>query len=365
MKRCPAAINALAPMPESMTLTAPPEATRQHAVSVRASARLHLGFLDPAATLGRRFGSLGLVIDGFETEVEIGPAAVDRCSAANAESERELPRAAAHLATLRQISGHQQALHLRLLQVLPPHAGLGSGTQLALAVGRAFAAWHGLDVPTTTLAMWLGRGQRSGIGVNGFDRGGLLLDGGPGSAGRPAPLLARQPFPDDWRLVVVLDPRQRGLSGADERQALATLPALPQAAAADLCHQVLMRVLPGAAESCFAPFADGVTRLQQVLGQHFAPAQQGSAYASPAVGRLMDWLADWLTGTEHRAALGQSSWGPTAFAIVPSAAAADALMAGARASHRLDPALLLRVVRGRNHGAQMSTRRHAMAPARP
>lgn len=337
-----------------MTLTPPPETGLRHAVSVRAPGRLHLGFLDPAATLGRRFGSLGLVIDGFETEVQIGPAAADRISAADAECQRELERAAAHLVALRQRSGRQQPLHLRLHRVLPPHAGLGSGTQLALAVGRAFAAWHGLDVSTATLASWLGRGLRSGVGIAGFDQGGLLLDGGPGGAGRPAPLLARQPFPDDWRIIVVLDPRQQGLSGEDERRALAALPALPQAAAADLCHQVLMRVLPGAAESSFAPFADGVTRLQQVLGQHFAPAQQGSAYASPAVGRLMDWLMDWRVHSEHRAALGQSSWGPTAFAIVPGAEAAEVLLAGARAARRVDPALIVRVVRGRNHGALLS-----------
>jgi len=33
-------------------------------VSAHAPARLHLGFLDPGGSLGRRFGSLGLVIGG-------------------------------------------------------------------------------------------------------------------------------------------------------------------------------------------------------------------------------------------------------------------------------------------------------------
>lgn len=39
----------------------------ERACTVRAPGRLHLGFLDPSATLGRAFGNLGLVIDGFET----------------------------------------------------------------------------------------------------------------------------------------------------------------------------------------------------------------------------------------------------------------------------------------------------------
>ena len=36
------------------------------AVSVNAPGRLHLGFLDPSGTLGRRFGSLGLMIEAVK-----------------------------------------------------------------------------------------------------------------------------------------------------------------------------------------------------------------------------------------------------------------------------------------------------------
>jgi beta-ribofuranosylaminobenzene 5'-phosphate synthase len=39
------------------------------AVTVDAPARLHLGFLDPSASLGRAFGSIGLVIEGRGTRV--------------------------------------------------------------------------------------------------------------------------------------------------------------------------------------------------------------------------------------------------------------------------------------------------------
>jgi beta-RFAP synthase len=323
---------------------------RRLGVTVHAPARLHLGFLDPAATLGRRFGSLGLVIDGLETEVELAPAAADEVAACGAAAWAEVERATAHLAVLRRQTGCTQPLLLRLRQVLPAHAGLGSGTQLALAVGRAFATLHGLQVPTATLASWLGRGLRSGVGIAGFDQGGLLLDGGPGASGMPAPLLARLPLPEAWRVVLVLDPRVQGLSGQAERQALATLPPLPRAAVADLCHQVLMRVLPAAAEAEFEPFAAGITQLQQVLGAHFAPAQGGQAYTSPAVGRLVHWLA--AAAGEHGAAGGQSSWGPTGFAVLPSQARAEALLAAARAAQVCDPALVLHVARGRNHGAR-------------
>jgi beta-ribofuranosylaminobenzene 5'-phosphate synthase len=320
-------------------------------VSVCAPGRLHLGFLDPSGTLGRRFGSIGLVIDGFETRIEIAAAGRDALQAETPAAQAELGRAAEQLHRLRERTGRREPLAVRLRSVLPPHAGFGSGTQLALALGRGFARLHGLEVDTPTLAQWLGRGQRSGIGIAGFDAGGLLLDGGPGSDGRPALLLSRIEPPAAWRVIVVLDPRRRGLSGAGEREAIATLPPLPQAAAADICHQLLMCVLPGAAGDDFASFAAGLNRVQQRLGDHFAPAQDGSAWTSAAVGRLM---RHWGSSAGDDAAIGQSSWGPTGFAIVPSAAAAQRLIADARAAGVVDAALELQVVCIRNRGATVT-----------
>src|SRR5262249_32786824 len=160
----------------------------------------------------------------------------------------------------------------------------------------------------------------------GFDAGGLLLDGGPRADGSPAALVARLALPPAWRVILVLDPRLHGLSGAQEKTALATLPPLPRAVAADLCHEVLMHLLPGAAGAEFAPFAAGVTRVQRLLAQHFAPAQ-GGAYASAAVGRVVEWIA-----AHACAGVGQSSWGPTGFAIVSSLDEARRALASAQAA---------------------------------
>ncbi|WP_054021656.1 beta-ribofuranosylaminobenzene 5'-phosphate synthase family protein [Piscinibacter sakaiensis] len=321
-------------------------------VEVAAPGRLHLGFLDPSASLGRRFGSLGLVVDGPETLVELRPAARDLDLADTPAAQAELPRARAHLETLREaLRAHGAALpplRLRLKAVLPAHAGLGSGTQLALAVGRAACQLAGVAWPAAELARRTGRGLRSGIGIAGFEHGGLLLDGGPQADGGPALPLARLELPAAWRIVLALDPRCRGLSGAAERAAIATLPPLPREAAAEICHEVLMRVLPGAAGAEFTPFAAGLTRMQRILGRHFAPAQPHGAYTSAAVGRLLDWVA-----VQGPAAVGQSSWGPTGFALLPSAEAAQAVVRGAADAGVLDPALDLRIVAARAHGAAL------------
>ncbi len=339
-----------APDPAAMPLL---HSASTHAVRVRAPGRLHLGFLDPAGTLGRRFGSLGLVIGGFETEIELLAAAdgQDHVEADGAAAQAEARRVMAHLGALRERSGLPDPLHVRLHRVLPAHAGFGSGTQLALAVGRAFATWHGIEASTPQLAQWLGRGLRSGVGIAGFDQGGLLLDGGPGPGGAPAPLLARLELPAAWRVIVVLDPRAQGLFGAEEKQALAALAPLPAAAAAELCHRVLMQVLPGAADGDFPAFARGLTQMQRLLGAHFAPVQRGSAYASAAVARAMQAIEQ--AAGDGGAGTGQSSWGPTAFALVPSAESAAELIAAAAGA--IDPALQLQVVAPRNTGATVES----------
>ncbi|MDE2455707.1 MAG: beta-ribofuranosylaminobenzene 5'-phosphate synthase, partial [Burkholderiales bacterium] len=162
------------------------------------------------------------------------------------------------------------------------------------------------------------------------------------------PLIARIDPPAAWRVIVALDRQRRGLAGAEEKGAIERLAPLVRPAAAEICHEVLMRVLPGAAADDFEAFAAGINRVQILLGEHFAPAQGGSAWTSPVVGRLMQWLRG---QAGDAAAVGQSSWGPTGFAIVPSAAAASGWIDAARAAAMVDPELELRVVAPRTRGA--------------
>lgn len=341
-------------------MTAPVAAlldTAPAGVRVAAPARLHLGFLDPDGTLGRRWGSLGLSVEGLETVVELTPASADRLTAAADVPPAELDRAGAHLARLRH---HWPAtattpLHLHLARALPPHAGFGSGTQLALAVGRAFATLFSLpaeEATTLRLARALGRGLRSGIGIAAFDQGGLLVDGGPSDRtdhARIAPLLARLTMPSEWCVLLALDPTANGLSGEAERQALRTLPPFTEAQAAAVCHETLMRVLPGVACNDFQTFALGLNRIQSLLGEHFAPAQADGVYTSAAVGRLLRWL-----GQHHGAAVGQSSWGPTGFAFFGHEQEAQAACAAARSAGQISSTLQLLYVSARAEGARVT-----------
>jgi beta-ribofuranosylaminobenzene 5'-phosphate synthase len=335
-------------------------------VRVDAPGRLHLGFLDPSATLGRRFGSVGITIADFSTVVEISFATVDAFVADEPATASELDRLKRHLAAMRAATGIDRPLHLALRRALPPHAGFGSGTQLALAVGRAFSALHRLSLSTERIARLLTRGVRSGIGVAAFANGGFLVDGGHAATTAPSiasesldsaagglpPLLSRFDFPDAWRVVIVMDDRLHGLHGGHESATIAALPRFPEASAAGLCHRLLMCVLPAVVERDFAAFSAGILHIQDANGRYFAPAQGGSMYVSSGVARALGWIRE-----HFPAAVGQSSWGPTGFAFVPSQAIADELIDGLRRGGRIDPEVRVRCVPARNHGALVS--RHA------
>src|SRR4029077_12920928 len=110
-------------------------------------------------------------------------------------------------------------------RALPAHAGLGSGTQLALAVARTLAELYDIDAAASGLASATGRACRSAIGTWTFAGGGLVVEGGRLPArGGCGPLLTRLPFPESWRCVVAVPDAMRGASGLDEAEAFAQLP---------------------------------------------------------------------------------------------------------------------------------------------
>jgi beta-RFAP synthase len=201
--------------------------------------------------------------------------------------------------------------------------------------------------------MRLNRGARSGVGIGLFEHGGLMIDGGHGPAAGPAPIVARLPFPESWRVILLLDSIRQGLHGADERTAFATLPPFPARAAADICRLVLMQALPAVAEQDLAGFGAAIRAIQRLLGDHFAPMQGGDRFTSPAVAQCLDALE--RAGAHG---VGQSSWGPTGFAFAATAAEAERLARLAR-SHA-GAALDIRLVAALNCGADIA-RRNALA----
>ena len=309
-----------------------------NSVRVEAPARLHLGMLAVAGDDARRFGGLGVAVSRPAVVLEAQPG--DELSAEGAEAERAL----AFARRCREALGIDGGAHLRVVETIPPHVGLGSGTKLALAVAQALAALNGRAVDAPGLAEAAGRAARSAVGTWTFGLGGLVVEGGVrGGEDRPAPLLVRHAMPDEWRIVLVVPNAEPGLSGAAEVQAFGRLVPSPERSAA-IAQLVLTSLLPALVERDLEEFGAALTRVQQLVGDAFAPVQGGRFH--PRAGALVEAL---MRG--GAAGAGQSSWGPAVYGIVGSEAA------GRDLARRMEAVVAgegrVEVVAFDNHGARV------------
>jgi beta-RFAP synthase len=316
---------------------------KNQSVTVNTPARLHLGFVDLGGALGRKFISVGVTIDGFGTSLTVTPS--NRFSGAGPNNERAVDYARELFEKWNLEGGCSINIH----SAIPRHAGLGSGTQLALCVGRAIATIWGVEATTAEIAQELSRGARSGIGIGAFDQGGVIVDGGRGQHTRVPPVVARHPFPEAWRVLIILDESDVGLHGVSESDAFSTLPRFSDQCAGFLSRQVLARILPGVIENNLQDFGDGIRQIQQRVGDYFAPAQ-GGRYTSDAVAQVLEYL---IAKKVH--GVGQSSWGPTGFAFFDSDTAAHSMLRELQKTFTDLPQLAYKVVQGNNHGSIITT----------
>lgn len=290
-------------------------------ITITTGARLHFGPLSYQPHAGRHFGGVGVMIDqpGFRL----------RCHTADRDSVNgEQPTAGRVTAFVSQYRTACPAEHtpppsiLTIEQYLPPHSGLGSGTQLGLAVASGLATLAGEhNVDACELARRVGRGRRSAVGIHGFAHGGLIVDAGQSSGEVVGALACRLPLPTDWR-VLLITPHEgsAGLAGEQEERAFESLGSMPPTLTDRLCRIVLTELLPAAHSAAFAPFAQAVGEYGRLVGEFFAPVQ-GGTFGHPRTDTLIARLA-----RENIHGTGQTSWGPTVFAFVPNAATADQLV---------------------------------------
>jgi beta-RFAP synthase len=290
---------------------------------VTAPSRLHFGLLSlPAAGPDRwpgidgqpglpvrHFGGIGLMVDRPGLAVRVEPA--EDWAAAGPLAERALGFARRVVGTLPP--GERRPFRVTVEHAPAEHTGLGVGTQLGLALAKAVAVETGhLGWRAAELAVRAGRGERSAIGIHGFEGGGLVVEGGKRPGEAISPLVARLSFPADWAVLVCTPPGDTAWHGGRERQAFARLSEIgPSGTETEaLCRVALTGLLPALAAADLEGFGEAVYEFNARAGDAFAPAQ-GGRYAGPAVAALVARLRG--LGVKG---VGQSSWGPTVFAVV-------------------------------------------------
>jgi beta-ribofuranosylaminobenzene 5'-phosphate synthase len=271
------------------------------AVTVTTGARLHFGLIVAAGDDGPSFASVGAMVDepGFTLRMEAAEAK-DAILAPESVARR-----VAEFLALCRAAGPAPPVRVEVSRAIPGHIGLGSGTQLALAVRNAVAALF----ERQALPNVLGRGRRSSIGIHGFHHGGMSAHGLRSSTTGPGRQLLHHALPEAWRFVLITPPVHQGLSGAAETRAFQQMPPMPAVLCDRLYRLVLETWWPALERGDVGTFGEALYEFGIAIGEYFAP-YQGGAFAQPQMAELVEHLRDTgLTG------VAQTSWGPTIAAL--------------------------------------------------
>lgn len=225
--------------------------------------------------IGRIDGSLGLAIQHPCVSIEFAP---HEQTMVRGGTSNDRVLFLAEIETCSTILGVEPNIEIAIREVIPAHQGLGSGTQTRLAILSALSHRFGMNHSPSELGALSARGGTSGIGINAFRLGGLLLDGGHSvglqkesfapshfatKAGQP-PLLMRTDFPSKWGIALFVPDSHQGLSGQDELDFMVANTPIPLAEVQSTAHLILMRLLPSLRELDLATFGSCVSALQDV-----------------------------------------------------------------------------------------------------
>lgn len=285
-------------------------------VRISTGARLHFGLLDVASP----FGGCGVMIDRPETIVEAKPAATFRCASTRVNPTDHLQRAEAIAARLSPDESLPK-VEVRIVQAAPSHNGLGSGTQLSLAIAEAILlVSDGSPVDRERLIAGADRGLRSAVGTHGYFAGGFIAEGlSENQSTELNRLEERLDMPSDWRAVVLLPKRDRTdlierpetVSGSDEQAKFDQL--APAAVEREELKRILLdEIIPAIRSRQFDAFGDAVTRYNHGSGDLFAAVQGGPYNGNETTELIAALLKDGRRG------IGQSSWGPGVFVWFPT-----------------------------------------------
>lgn len=287
-------------------------------VVVETGSRIHLGLIEMHGGTGRVDGGIGIALNDPGVVLEARQA--DGISI-NAGDDRTMQ--VVRTIAERTLAGiHAGAgVEVTIRSSYPAHTGLGSGSQLALATARAICGLYDRKMRNRELAALTGRGGTSSIGTAAFETGGFIIDGGhwfgpgaektgfaPSSASkgvRPASVTVRHDFPTDWKVLLAIPAITPGANGGREADIFKTCCPVPLEEVRALCHEVLVKMLPGIAEHDLDLFGSSVNAIQSLGFKRVEHNLQ-----PPEVAGLLGVMRE-----AGAAGAGMSSFGPTLFAF--------------------------------------------------
>lgn len=303
-------------------------------IRITTPCRIHLSLIDLNGYTGRVDGGIGLMLDRPNVVLEVSNSANEfkiECHRYFRESVNVINEKASRVFKTFRISNRN--FHFNLKCYFPSHVGLGSKTQLSLAIATAITKLKGMDnITLQELTKLVERGGTSGIGWRGFETGGFILDGGhdfgkgkeketylPSSASKtakPALTISRYDIPDNWRFLLVIPNVKKGAYGDEEISIFQKHAPIPRNEVNEVSHQVIMKVIPGVIKNDLACFGEGLKRIQSIGFKKIEINLQHKI-----VKDLLNFF------NEHSLkAYGMSSFGPSVIGIVESDSEAEELL---------------------------------------
>jgi beta-ribofuranosylaminobenzene 5'-phosphate synthase len=281
---------------------------KQQEFIIRTPARLHFTLIDLNGELGRIDGGIGVALDRPNWILKI-----------KLSKEWSIPPLATNiLKTLKSKLKISNKYEVTFKSELPIHVGLGSQTQLSLAIVHGITKLEGFDYSIPELAEIIGRGGTSGIGVAAYSHGGFILDGGHSridkpdflpshfSKAKPAVLINRIEVPSDWCFVVTIPDLGNGKYGTEEVKIFKKYCPISPEDVEKLSRIILMQLLPAIVENDLDNFGLGLTKIQNIGFKRIENQLQHKL-----IKELQDfYLANGAAGT------GLSSFGPATFSLV-------------------------------------------------
>ena len=308
-------------------------------ITVDSPARIHLGFLETNENTDRKFGSIGLAISGFKNIFKIEFSKKKEVICNNKILERKIHEIFEIFSKKKKIKNCKITIN----QNIPFHKGLGSGTQHTLSVGFLISELNSLNMSVEQISELLNRGKRSGIGIEVFKNGGLVIDVGKKKKSDSLPLkIFDYKWPKQWKIILIQDEGFFGLHGKNENKEFLKI---KKSFAQENCHITMMQIIPGIIENDFESFTRGVSVIQRNMSTVFYG--KSSLYASNNVAKIFNYL-----NINGYSGFGQSSWGPTGFVFCKDNKASINLSKDIQNFIELKKikGINLRIVEGRNKG---------------
>ena len=271
--------------------------------TIDSPARLHLGFMELNDLNPRVFGSIGLAISNFKFKqtIQFNKSFDVICSEENIKLRVE------EIVELFSKNYKIEKCRLIVSDFIPLHKGLGSGTQISLCTGYLLSKFNNLNLSIENISRFLGRGQRSGVGVETFKSGGFIIDTGKQKSSiSPPQKLIDIKWPKDWKIILITNTNFSGLHGKKESKEFTKLKNISSQFVKENCFNLLMKIIPGLLENDFYTFANGVQKVQENMSKIFYGNKNN--FSNQNISKIFKFIRE-----KSCIGFGQSSWGPTGF----------------------------------------------------